>query len=246
LAARLQAAEQHWQDSQIASYRITVQEIHSMWWAQQMTFTVMDGHVVDQQSMCIPAPIQGKTCTIRPVEQSNYLVPALLAQARDLIEHQRPENVRLTFDPTLGYPTSIGFDDPQILDEDYGLTIQKFETLPGRPTNELGQEIKLHVGDVVQAQGLAVTLVRIAEDSRCPSNVNCAWSGEVVVELLVTAPNHEPESVKLTLMGTGMKLEPPTLVAGTWPMQLTSVTPYPRTPDTIATTEYLVTVQIGK
>ncbi|MDZ4720445.1 MAG: DUF6174 domain-containing protein [Roseiflexaceae bacterium] len=246
LVARLRAAEQHWQASQIASYRITVLEIHSIWSAQRMTFMVTDGHVVDQQSMCIPAPSQGKTCAIQPVEQSNYLVPALFAQARALIEHQRPENIQLEFDPTHGYPISIGYDDPQILDEDYGLRIEKFEQLPGRPTNELGQTIQLHVGEQAQSGDLTVKLVRIAEDSRCPASVNCAWSGQVVVELLVTAPNQNPESVTLKLMGTGMKLEQPTLVAQSWHVQMTSVTPYPRTPDPIPTKEYWVTVRIGK
>lgn len=246
LAARLRAAEQHWQDSQIASYRLTVLEVHSIWWAQRMTVTVTDGHVVDLQSMCIPAPAQGRTCTIQLVEPSDYLVPTLLAKARALSERQRPEHIRLAFDSTLGYPTTISYNNPQIIDGDYGLTIETFERLPGRPASELGQTAALRVGETAQTEGLTITFVRIAEDSRCPANVDCAWSGQVVVELLVAAPGHEPETVSLTLVGRGMMLQEATLVAETWRLQLTSVTPYPRTPEDIPTDRYQIMVQVSR
>src|SRR5262249_33900454 len=156
-----QAAEQHWQDSQIASYRLTVLEVHSVWFAQRMTFTVTDGHVVDVQSMCIPAPAQGPTCAILPVEPSDYLVPALLKRAHKMLEGERPEFVRLEFDPTLGYPTSMSFNDHQTPDGDYGLSIKDFERLPGKPTGELGESISLRVGETVQTDGLTITLSRI-------------------------------------------------------------------------------------
>jgi hypothetical protein len=246
LQAQLSAAEQRWKDSEIASYRIKVLEVHSIWSAQRMTVTVNDGHVIDLESMCIPAPMQGRTCTIQPVEPSNFLVPALLRQARDLIDRQRPEHLQLGFDPALGYPTRIGFNNPEIRDGDYGLMVESFERLPGRPASELGQAVALRVGEAAQAEGLTITLSAITEDSRCPNNVDCAWAGQVVAELLVAAPGHEPETVQLTLMGRGMRLDEPTVVADAWRLQLTSVTPYPTHPEDIPTERYLVTVQVSK
>jgi Family of unknown function (DUF6174) len=250
LLARVSAAEQAWHDSQIASYRMTVLEVHSIWSAQRLTITVADGQVSDIQTMCIPAPSQGSTCTIQPVEIANYLVPALFRQARDLAERQRPEHVRLTFDPALGYPTLIGFDDPQILDEDYGVKVESFERLPGRPASELGTTLYLRVGEAGQAEGLAIEVVRIVEDSRCPRNVACAWAGQIVVELSVTAPGAQPELVQITMIGTSMRPESAVQVAGAWRMWLTSVTPYPvyepSGPSDIPAAAYEITLQVQR
>jgi hypothetical protein len=124
--------------------------------------------------------------------------------------------------------------------------VESFERLPGRPASELGQAVALRVGEAAQAEGLTITLSAITEDSRCPNNVDCAWAGQVVAELLVAAPGHEPETVQLTLMGRGMRLNEPTVVADTWRLQLTSVTPYPTHPEDIPTERYLVTVQVSK
>jgi hypothetical protein len=246
LAAHVQTAQATWQNTQIASYRITVLETHGIWSAQRTTLTVNDGHVVDIQSMCFPAPIQGKTCTIQPVEPTKYLVPSLLMTAHDLAEHENPAYLNLTFDPTLGYPTMIGFNDPQILDEDYGIKIENFEQLPGKPTNQLGTTIALHIGETIQADGLTITLVRVVEDSRCPSNVNCAWSGQIVVEVAISVPNASPELLQLKLLGTGLKLEPSTLIKAGGQVQLTGATPYPSSPDRIQPDAYVITLQLSK
>lgn len=244
LNGRVLAAEQAWQNSQIASYRLTLLEIHSIWSAQRLTLTVSDGLVVDIQSMCIPAPTQGKTCTIQPFEPANYLVPALLAQAHDLITQQRPEYVKLDFDPVLGYPTMIGFDDPQIMDEDYGIRVEKFEQLPGRPASELGTTIRLRVGETAQVDGYTIELLQIVQDSRCPRTVNCVRAGEVVVELRISAPNAPPELFQLMLVGNGLPPADPTEVAGKR-IQLTSVSPYPAAPAPIPSASYVITLQVS-
>lgn len=246
LEAQLSAAEQQWHASDIASYRITVLEVRSIWSAQRMTVTVTDGHVSDIKSMCIPAPAQGRACTIKPVEPSNYLVPMLLEQARELLAERRPEHIQLVFDPILGYPTNIGFNDPQILDEDYGLKVEGFERLPGRPASELGETIILRLGETAQAGELTVTFTGIVNDSRCPTNVDCAEAGQVSAELTAVAPNSAPETLRLTLRGTGLKLEEPVLIAEIWQLQLVSVTPYPTMPGDIQDQEYRVTVQVSK
>jgi hypothetical protein len=246
LAALVAEAEQRWKARKISSYRITVLEVHSIWWAQRMVVTVNNGHVVDLQSACIPAPSQGATCTIQPVEASKYLIPKLFAHASDLVARFQPATLYLDFDPTLGYPKRIGYDDLQIADEDYGISIEAFEQLPGRPTDALGPVVELSLGETAQVDGLTVQAVEIAEDSRCPASVNCVWSGQVVVELAITLPGSTAQSVSLKLVGNGMKLEEPTPVSDGWQAQLVEVTPYPATPDGIPAEDYRVTVRLSK
>jgi Family of unknown function (DUF6174) len=211
-----------------------------------MTFTIADGYVVDQQIMCIPAPMQGHTCTIQSVEASKYLIPAIFQQARNLIAEKRPETIRLVFDSTLGYVTAIGYDDPQIADEDYGLRVEKFEQLAGRPTNQLGQDFTLKVGETAQVEGLNISVVEIIEDSRCPASVTCAWAGQVVVEILLVTPNREDQTIQLSSIGTGINVAAPTQVGEQWRLQLINVTPYPATPDDTPASDYRVTIRLSR
>lgn len=43
----------------------------------------------------------------------------------------------------------------------------------------LGQEFKLKVGErvIIKEAGLNITFSAVAEDSRCPTGVNCIWAG---------------------------------------------------------------------
>jgi hypothetical protein len=246
VATQIQLAEQTWKKSQIASYRISVLEIHSIWSAQTTTITVTDGLVVDIRTMCVPAPVQGRTCTIQPVEANAYLVPALFAQARELVARQRPEFVRFRFDPSVGYPTLIGFDDPQILDEDYGLSIEEFAQLPGRPADQIGQDVRLNLGASAQVDGLRITLVDVVEDSRCPSNVACVWAGQVIAKLSVTGPNLAETTLQLKLQGHGLQREAPTRVGDRWQIQITSVLPYPTSPTSAPAESYIVNLRVSR
>jgi hypothetical protein len=245
LSAQVAEAEQRWEATKIASYRITVLEVHGMWWAQNMVVTVNDGHVVDLQSTCIPAPTQGGTCTVQPVEASDYLIPKLFVTASDLVASAKPETIRLAFDPVMGYPTSISHNDPQIIDGGFGIQVKAFEQLPGKSADALGPLAELGMGETVQVEGLTVQAVGIAEDSRCPASVNCVWSGQAVVELAITVPGGDAQQVSLKLLGNGMKLEEPTPIDGGWQVQLVEVTPYPATPDGIPTEDYRITVRLS-
>lgn len=56
---------------------------------------------------------------------------------------------------------------------------------PASHAASLDQEIQLAPGEqaAFAQQGLTVEFVRIAGDSRCPSDVTCVWAGEVKVLL---------------------------------------------------------------
>jgi hypothetical protein len=56
----------------------------------------------------------------------------------------------------------------------------------GAQAARVGREFKIKVGGVVTLDGgsLRLRFVRVAEDSRCPADVDCVWAGnaEVLVE----------------------------------------------------------------
>jgi hypothetical protein len=114
--------------------------------------------------------------------------------------------------------------------------------VPAQPA-PLGEEvILLNYGDaagdgVAAANGeLQISFVDVIEDSRCPSDVTCAWAGEVQVALEAQVGGQPPQV--LTLGGptdsrglldpgpAGSEAASTATVAG-YELQLLSVTPYP-------------------
>lgn len=55
-------------------------------------------------------------------------------------------------------------------------------------TAALGETFGLAVGQTatILPEQITLTLTKIVEDSRCPANVSCVWSGQLVVEIAVT------------------------------------------------------------
>ncbi len=58
---------------------------------------------------------------------------------------------------------------------------------------KIGSEFKLKLKQValIEPENLEVQFLEIREDSRCPVNVNCAWSGQLVIEVAVSR-NKQP------------------------------------------------------
>jgi hypothetical protein len=56
---------------------------------------------------------------------------------------------------------------------------------PAPRTASLNQEIQLAPAEqaAYPQQGLTVEFVRVVEDSRCPTDVECVWAGEVKVQV---------------------------------------------------------------
>ncbi len=70
-------------------------------------------------------------------------------------------------------------------------------TTPGK-----GQEIALSVGQQAQIRkDLGMTLVAVADDSRCPVGVDCVWSGELVVEIKLDDYNGDTNTTFLSTLG---------------------------------------------
>jgi hypothetical protein len=61
----------------------------------------------------------------------------------------------------------------------------------------VGQDVVLSVGQSVQIDGARIQLERIAEDSRCPSDVQCVWAGNARVALRVSKEGVPERGVEL-------------------------------------------------
>jgi hypothetical protein len=60
---------------------------------------------------------------------ADYHVPGLLDKARQSAGSADAQWVRLEFDRAYGYPTGIGYDHPDLVDEDWVCKVEAFEVL---------------------------------------------------------------------------------------------------------------------
>jgi hypothetical protein len=81
------------------------------------------------------------------------------------------------------------------------------------------------LGETVRLHNVAVTPVRVLEDSRCPQRVSCVWAGRLRLSVRIGRTTRE-----LTLG------EPVQMVGGT--LQLATVVPRPKPDGTIAPRDY--------
>ena len=51
------------------------------------------------------------------------------------------------------------------------------------------------LGKTIAKSGVAITLVAVLEDSRCPRNTTCIWAGKAVVKILVSASGEDPQEM---------------------------------------------------
>jgi hypothetical protein len=59
------------------------------------------------------------------------------------------------------------------------------------------EEISLNIGESGEAEGFTLKLIKIAEDSRCPSDVQCIQAGRVVVTVDITGPDKKTTRVNI-------------------------------------------------
>lgn len=127
--SQLDEAERQWQAQQIASYKIEVLEINSIWHAQYQSLTVENGVITEQTARCTPAPFEGQTCEVQPFDPEAFTVPGLFAKARAVTATADADSFTIRYDDTYFYPMQISFNDPEIVDEDWSWAVTSFEVL---------------------------------------------------------------------------------------------------------------------
>lgn len=87
----------------------------------------------------------------------------------------------------------------------------------------LGDSVTLEVGQtaIFDDRGVAVTFVRLVEDSRCPIGVTCVWEGDAAVLVRVDTDAESTEEVLHTT------LDPRTATIGAFVIELLEVLPHP-------------------
>lgn len=122
--------QRQWGEKQIRNYRIAVLKVDSIWHAQTNTVTVRDGVVTEQSAVCIPAPFEGRECTVKEFDSNKFTVDGLfdtaLAYAPDSAKYQ----LKVTFDEKYHYPTTISRDQANVTDDDISWRVASFEVLP--------------------------------------------------------------------------------------------------------------------
>jgi hypothetical protein len=107
-----------------------------------------------------------------------------------------------------------------------------------------GHEFKIKVGDVIKIDGedLKIKFKNVAQDSRCPADVNCVWAGNAEVVLELT----EDKCTSALTLNTQDSNEPDKGKAGRYKFKLVKLDPYPRSDRKIAPGDYVATMLVSK
>jgi hypothetical protein len=103
----------------------------------------------------------------------------------------------------------------------------------------LEQPFTLRIGQSAQVESMKITFLRVAQDSRCPTDVFCFWQGDAEVELLVIHP--ETGRRRVTLHTT---LTPKQGTVAGYLVRLNRLAPYPKTTSPIPLRDYRATLTV--
>ncbi|HEX2285142.1 MAG TPA: hypothetical protein VHI10_10025 [Mycobacterium sp.] len=98
-----------------------------------------------------------------------------------------------------------------------------------------GHEAKLAGGK------LRVRFDKVLEDSRCPTQVDCVWTGQAQIAVSVT-PEASASTVVVFNTNPAPGLTVTSASVGEYQVELQSLDPYPQTPDHIAFEDYRATL----
>ncbi|MGD2071194.1 MAG: hypothetical protein PVI57_21175 [Gemmatimonadota bacterium] len=106
---------------------------------------------------------------------------------------------------------------------------------------DVAGEVELAPGRTATIPGtsVAVTLVAVEEDSRCPVDVVCVWQGNLRAVLDLEAPGMGPDA----RVGLNTALEPTAVDFAGLTLAIVEARPVPRSDVTIEPDDYRVTVR---
>ena len=119
---------------------------------------------------------------------------------------------------------------------------------PGDPGNvtpgvqvQPGREFDIGVGQTVEVQGTSVTIrfSGVAEDSRCPVDVQCVWAGNAIVRLAISTAGGVATDASLNTT-----LEPKSTTTSGYTIRLAGLKPFPRSGTTIPASSYMATLEV--
>jgi hypothetical protein len=108
----------------------------------------------------------------------------------------------------------------------------------GPPAPTLGQPFPLRVGENATVGPVDVTLLGILDDSRCPTQVSCAWEGAATAELSVAVDGQDQGTLELTLNGQDRETDESRAAVAGYTVRLVQLAPYPQQPEPIPQADY--------
>jgi hypothetical protein len=94
--------------------------------------------------------------------------------------------------------------------------------------------------EVTAAGGLKIAFIELVEDSRCPTDVNCIWTGNAKIKVRVTK-NGRSKVLELDTLTRGMIPS-----YGNYQLKLKELTPKPRSNIRINRNGYVATIEVTK
>ncbi len=113
------------------------------------------------------------------------------------------------------------------------------------PTHKLDDQIKLMINQnlTIESEGLSIKLLKVTEDSRCPSDVTCIWAGQVGVLVNVSQNGKDLGNINL-ILGPDKGLAEKKIDG--YLIRLVEVAPYPISTKKIEPSDYIITIIISK
>ncbi len=112
----------------------------------------------------------------------------------------------------------------------------------------LDQEFVLHGAQEVTIRGadLRLRFTDVLEDSRCPAEVECFWTGQARIAVVAQQGQGAPSTLEFnTNPAAGQNKQ--TVQVGDYMVELKSLDPYPKTPDdSPALTDYSATLLVRR
>jgi hypothetical protein len=115
------------------------------------------------------------------------------------------------------------------------------------PEFTLNQAFTLAGGQeaLIASEKLRLRFAEVLEDSRCPTQVDCFWTGQARIAISVY-----PEASSATKVEFNTNPAPGQTVkvaeVGPYSIELQSLDPYPQTPDAIAFEDYRATLVVRR
>ena len=116
-------------------------------------------------------------------------------------------------------------------------------TAGSRLTVPLGREFTLQVGQtaVVADTGLRISLAKVAEDSRCPVDVQCVWEGDAAVSVAVV----DAAAARDYELHTSGRF-PREVTHGGYRLTLVGLEPAPRSSVPLSPSDYRATFRVAR
>jgi hypothetical protein len=110
-------------------------------------------------------------------------------------------------------------------------------------TVPLGREFTLRVGETATVDGAAlrVSVDKVAEDSRCPVDVQCVWEGDAIVSVAI-ADAAAPRSYQLHTSGRYER----EATHGAYQVTLVRLDPAPRSTVPLSSADYRATLLVSQ